>query len=317
MPESAPHHALGQFFALLSAASWATSLVLFKQGTESASPIALTLLKNFVGMALFAATILLLLALECFSLIPEEYAAEAHLPNFTPSHFWFLVITGVVGIAIADALFIYCLKQIGVGLFAIVDCLYSPSVVLFGWYYLAESMQWPQYWGAAFVLVAILISSLHGPPPGRTRKQLITGMIFGASASVMMGWGIVFAKPIIEQYSLLWVTLVRLIPGTLALGLFALLLPDRKATLRVLLPSRVWWQAVPGAVLMTYIGIWTWQAGFKYTSAATAGILNQTSTIMALVLATLILHERLTRRKMTSIVLAFVGSILVVTYSKG
>ena len=54
-----------------------------------------------------------------------------------------------------------------------------------------------------------------------------------------------------------------------------------------------------------------WIAGFKYTKASVAAILNQLSMIFAMVLATVILKEKLTRRKVLSVIVALTGVTLV------
>ena len=55
-----------------------------------------------------------------------------------------------------------------------------------------------------------------------------------------------------------------------------------------------------------------WIAGMKLTHAGVAAILNQTSSILVLVFASLFLKERFTRRKAAASALA-VGGILMVT----
>jgi drug/metabolite transporter (DMT)-like permease len=54
-----------------------------------------------------------------------------------------------------------------------------------------------------------------------------------------------------------------------------------------------------------------WIGGFKYTKASIAAILNQTSVIFAMALATVVLGERLTLRKGTALALALCGVVVV------
>ncbi len=51
----------------------------------------------------------------------------------------------------------------------------------------------------------------------------------------------------------------------------------------------------------------------KYTQAGSAAILNQTSSIFVLILASIFLHEAFTRRKFVASVLAIGGIVLVTT----
>ena len=68
---------------------------------------------------------------------------------------------------------------------------------------------------------------------------------------------------------------------------------------------------MPASVLGAYLAMIFWIAGFKYTKASTAGILNQTSVVFALILATVILKEPFTRRKLASVILAMAGVLLI------
>jgi drug/metabolite transporter (DMT)-like permease len=60
-----------------------------------------------------------------------------------------------------------------------------------------------------------------------------------------------------------------------------------------------------------YFALLFWIAGFKYTYASLAAILNQTSVIFALILASVFLKERFTRRKLAAVVLAFAGVAII------
>jgi len=54
-----------------------------------------------------------------------------------------------------------------------------------------------------------------------------------------------------------------------------------------------------------------WVGGMKFTEVSRASLLNQLSTIFIFILATLILKERLTLRRVGAIALGFGGAILV------
>jgi drug/metabolite transporter (DMT)-like permease len=79
-------------------------------------------------------------------------------------------------------------------------------------------------------------------------------------------------------------------------------------------PSRLWWVAIPAAITGAYISMVLWVAGFKYTHAGLAALLNQTSVIFALLLAAIFLKERLTVRKVAAVLLALSGVIVIVTW---
>jgi drug/metabolite transporter (DMT)-like permease len=289
----------GQLYSLAAAVTWAAALVLFKTSGERVAPIPLNLFKNCVGLALFGATIV---ATSEWTALPQDR---------TTRDFVILAISGVLGIALADTLFFYGLNLCGVGLISIVDCLYTPFVMLFSWWLIGEDITPLKLCGAGLILAGVFVCTGHKPPASQTRQQLLLGMLYGAGAFAMMAFGIVLAKPVLERYPVNLASAIRLLAGTAALALTAVMLPGRGELLHVFRPSRVWLVALPASALGTYVSLAFWVAGFKYTNASVAAMLNQTTLIFAIVLAAVFLKERLTPRILVAVVLALGGVLLV------
>ncbi len=294
-------HLLGQTCALLAAITWAFALVLFKRSGERIPPLALNLFKNVIAIILLAATLLVM------------RDGIGTLRGFPRDDFLVLILSGIIGITLADTLMFHGLNLIGVGLFSIVDCLYSPAIILFSFVFLFEKLTAAQYVGAVLIIAGVFISSRHEPPPGRTRAQLLSGVLLVVLAIGLMAVGAVVMKPVLETdgFPLIWGTILRLLAATLVLAVLALASPKRKALWSVFRPAPVWKVSIPGSVLGAYLAMVFWVAGFKYTLASIASILNQTTIIFALVLATLMLKERFTRRKAVAVTLALAGVIIV------
>lgn len=293
-------HLIGQACALATAFTWAFALVMFKRSGETIRPMPLNMFKNVIG--------LLLLLLTLAVMPGQQFGVPAGLSQMDV---WILVFSGVVGIALADSIFLAALNMIGVGLTSIVDCMYSPSAILFACLLLGEVLTEFHYIGAAMIIVGVFVSSRHKPPEGRTRGQLVGGMALAALSVMMMAFGIVIAKPVLAACPLVWATAVRLGAGTVVLAALAAVSPRRREYLDAFRPAPSWKYAVPGSVLGTYVCLILWIAGFKYTYASVAAVLNQTSAAFALILATVILKERFTKRKLVSVILAMSGVIVV------
>lgn len=305
-------HLLGETYALLAALTWAFALVLFKYSGERVTPLALNLFKCVVGIILLLGTLALAPLLP--SLLSDE-SLQAVL-DLSARDVWILVASGVIGIALADTLFFYSLNIVGVGIVSIVDCLYTPFMFLFAWALLDEQLTAAHYIGGALILIGILISSAHAPPHGITRGKLVAGIILGALAMASMAYGIVIAKRLLEALPLLTALTIRLVAGTAVLGLVALLLPVRNDLWSVFRPCRAWKTAIPGAFLGTYLAYVFWGGGFKHADASIAAILNQTTVIFAIILATVIVKERLTKRKVVSVTLAVAGVVIAVLHKR-
>src|SRR4029077_16881781 len=104
-------------------------------------------------------------------------SAPAWIRDLASHEMIVLIVSGILGIAIADTIFFYGLNLAGVGLIAIVDCAYTPFVMLCSWLLLGEPPTVVHFIGAGLIVAAILISTGHAPPPDRSRKQILLGML--------------------------------------------------------------------------------------------------------------------------------------------
>ncbi len=296
-------HLLGQACALLTALLWACALVLFKLSGERVAPVALNLYKNAVGLILVLATLagLALARQDGSEILLRQPAGDLCL----------LVLSGVVGIAIADTLFFHALNLIGVGLIAIVDCCYAPLAILFSWLLLGEQLAVWHYAGAGLIVAGVFSATQHQLPGHRTRRQIVGGVLLAMLAIGLMALGIVIVKPILERTPVFWATALRLGGGFVLLALFGLLGRDWRKNWTIFRPTRTWRLALPASVLGTYVCLVLWVAGFKYTYASVAAALNQTSVIFASILAALVLKEPYGRREVTALLLAVVGVFLI------
>lgn len=296
------NHPLGQVCALLSAVVWGYALVLFKRSGEHISPVALNLYKNAVGL------LLLLITLAALVLLGPDGSAALGRHDF--GEIALLLLSGILGIAIADSFHFHALNLIGVGLISVVDCCYAPFVIFFSWLLLGEKLTAYHYVGAALIVIGVFIASSHALPRQRTRGQIVSGVVLAVLALGVMAFGIVMAKPVLDTFPLMWATTLRMVGGFALLSLFALLGRDWRGHWAVYRPHRSWRSALPASVLGAYVSVVMWVAGFKYTYASIAGALNQTSVIFASLLAALILKEHFGRRQVLALVLAMTGVVV-------
>ncbi|MBN1197574.1 MAG: DMT family transporter [Candidatus Aminicenantes bacterium] len=285
---------------MLSAFSWGIAVILFSHAGKQMRPVALNLFKTTIT------TLFLLAAMIIWnvSLIP----AGVSLTD------WGIVaLTGFLGITVADSLFFVCLNLLGAGMAAIVDCLYSPMVLLFSWWVLSDVPGTAKIAGAALVVSAVLAASIHPGVPGPGWRRMLAGILAGGGAMALMALSIVMMKPILDRADFLWVTELRLITALIFLLIQTALHRKRRMIMAEVMDRRRWRHAFPGALMGNVIAMTMWVAAFKFTDVASAAILNQTSTIFIVILAAVFLNERFTLRRLIAALLAFGGSILVIT----
>lgn len=290
----------GELHALACAVLWSVAVIFFRRSGEIVEPLVLNLFKGVVGLGAFLVTLLVL----GLPLVPEGIRATDVVVLF---------LSGMVGIGVADTLFFAGLNRIGAGLTAIVDCLYAPLVMLCSYFWLREPTSPWLLLSLALMVAAILVGSfspseLRNIQDPRLARQ---GVLLGAAAVLLMAVAIVAAKPVLDRTNPWWAATVRLSGGVLLLGLQAALTGRSAAVIRAFRPGRHWRLLLPGAIIGAWLAMFFWIAGMKYTQTNTASILNQSSSVITLLLAAPFLGERLTGRRIVALLLGFGGVLLV------
>jgi len=290
-------HYFGEILALGTAMVWSIAVILFKKSGETVHPIALNLFKNAVAVVL---------------LIPTLYLFGEQLLRPVPiGDYLLLLLSGAMGIGIADTFFFMSLNLLGAGLSAIVDCLYSPFVIATAMVWLGERLSVWQIVGACLIISAVLEATLKRHQEHLTRRKLWLGILYGALSMAIMAVGIIMVKPLLERSPVIWVSEIRLIGGVLMLGVILVFHRQRLAILQSLMISRGWGYMLSSSFIGAYVALILWLGGMKYAHASVAAALNQTSNILIFVFAALFLRERITRQRTIGILLAAAGAYLV------
>ncbi|MCK4352076.1 DMT family transporter [candidate division WOR-3 bacterium] len=296
MNETIPY--FGQFLSLLAALIWAFAVILFKKSGETVHPLALNLFKNLLATVLF---------------LPTMWIFNIAIIRQVPYNTYFLLIlSGILGVGISDTLFLKSLNRIGAGLSAIVDCMYSPFIIGLSVIWLKESLTILQIIGALLIISAAL-STIYIKKIGKiSRKDLLIGIFWGVSAMAIQAVSIVMIKPLLEQNPLLWTTEIRLLGGVVFLIFITLFYPSRHKIISSLFSTRSLGYTISGSFIGTYLTMFIWLAGMRFTQASISSVLNQTSSIFIFILATIFLKEPITLRRIIAIALALSGAIFVV-----
>lgn len=289
----------GEFYSILVAFVWAGAVVMFRASGTSTPPVALNFFKNTFGFVLFLPTMALL-----------------GIPFFPPENDWrdaaILLATGALGIGLADSLFFASLNRLGASRNAVVDSLYSPLVVLFAFFYLAEPVGPGLLLAVGLMGSAILIIAWGGDPDDTpiSRRDLRLGILYGVLAMVGMAAGIVLAKPVLDRSDVIWSATLRLAGGAAFLLLYLAHGPTRGSIVRAFTPGPHWRLLIPTSFVGSYLAMAIWIAGMKYTDTSVASVLNQTSVLIVPILAAIFLKEPLTKRKGAAVLLGFAGAAI-------
>lgn len=290
---------LGELYALGCALAWAIAVILFKKSGEHLPPFALNLVKTAMVLPLFALTIL---------------AVDGPaLPSIPRGHLGVILLSGLLGIAAGDTLYFRALNAIGASRIAVAQALYSPFVILLSFVWLGERLGAWQFAGVGLVLSGIVLVTWSRERQSLDARALRAGVAWAVLSVFLMALGIVIAKPMLEQHDFLWVVALRIAAGFV--GMFAIALVRRQLgqLWRVYRGVTHWPAIVAGGITGTYLSMMMWLAGYKYTQASIAAVLNELAAVFILPLAVIFLRESVQPRQAIGVLLALGGVVLVVT----
>ncbi|WP_386070022.1 DMT family transporter [Tahibacter sp. UC22_41] len=283
---------LGEALAILSALAWSAGVIIYKRLGETLAPTRLNLMKNLLVLGL---------------LLPTLAVMGTPPPQLSAAELAITLFSGLLGIAVADSLYLTALNQLGAARMGILGNFYSPFVILLSFLLLGERLGPLQLVGFALVSSGVLVVGMPSVQEPAERRAQRLGLLLGVSSIALMAVAIVLVKRILEAQPLIWMVALRLAGG---IGGLLLLFAWRRESP---LPARAeraqirWPIVLLGAFVGQYLSMVFWLGGYKYAPASVAAILNETTSIFIVVLAALFLHEPLNRRKLLGVALTLSG----------
>lgn len=279
---------LGEVFALASALAWAIGVILYRRLGETLPPMTLNFLKNLLVLGFVLPTVPLL--------------HGTALPRLSLGELLTCLLSGMLGIALADTLYFRAINRLGASRAGVIGNFYSPFVIVLSYAFLGERLSGLQIAGFALVSLGVF---LVGRPQGGARDGEVDlgAVLTGILAIFLMAAAIVMVKRILEAQPLLWIVLLRLLGGIAGMLLLfawdgAPRLGASGAALRLLLPA---------AFVGQFLSMIFWLGGYKFTQASVAAILNESASVFIVLLAWLLLGERLPAIALLGVLLSLAG----------
>ena len=289
---------LGDFYAILTALCWSCGVIFFEIAGRVLNTLQISLLKNIVGVVGFIIFILL----------------QGHaFPLFNQQEYNILVMSGLIGVAIGDLLFLASLRRLGSSFSAIISTSYTLFVFILAYLMFDEVISIVSYLGGILVITGVIIGT-NDRNLKTTQKELVLGVVYGLLAHLCTAYSILLIKPVMELHPIVPIALIRFSTGVIISAIGILYLKGHLALKDTIIKGFSNYNLLAGAFFGTFLSVIFWLAGYKYTLAGRAAIYNQLSTIFIIILASVFLNEYLTKRKWVAISLALVGSFIVSIY---
>jgi drug/metabolite transporter (DMT)-like permease len=280
--------------------AWALALVMFRKSGKTLPPFELNLLKNGFSLLLMVLT-----------LVGGALLFGVGWPSFSGMDYAIMLLSGVLGMALADTLYLRTLNLVGAGRAGVIGSLLSPFVILVSALYLGERLTAGQWGGFLLVMAGILVVTLKRYQTEVTPEALRLGLVLGVVAMAVMAIGVVMVKPLLEQGPFLWVVALRLAGGMVAMLLVIALRRNWRTVLAVYRRPQPWAMTLFACFLGGFGGSVLWLAGYKLIPASEASIYNEAQLIFMVLFAWWFLKEPLTVRKIVGVVLTLSGVLVM------
>ncbi len=292
---------LGEFCSMACAIAWALSVVLFRRSGESMPAFELNFVKNIIASALLLATVI----------VVEIYFDGNGIPSFSNYDMALTLVSGVIGLAIADTWYFKGLQYLGAARMGIVATIYSPTVISISALFFGESLQGWQYLGFVLVLLGLLLVAWKQNKAEIDPSDLRKGLLYGGTAVILTAVGVLMVTGVMDRQPFFWTALIRMLAGLVGMCVFMTLRREWPLFRKNLKGKHPWKTIVFASFLGGYLSMCLWLAGYKLINPAVSSILNETSSVFIVFFAWLVLKEHISKRKIAGLLLTVSGVLVV------
>ncbi len=292
---------LGEFVSTACAIAWALSVVLFRRSGESMPAFEMNFVKNVIASVLLLATVI----------VVEVFFDGTGIPSYSNYDMALTIVSGVIGLAIADTWYFKGLQYLGAARMGIVATIYSPSIICLSAMFLGESLQGWQYLGFVLVLLGLLLVAWKQNKEDITPENLRKGLLFGGTAVFLTAAGVLMVTGVMDRQPFFWTALIRMLAGLAGMCFFMTIRREWPLFRENLKGKHPWKTIIFASFLGGYLSMCLWLAGYKLINPAVSSILNETSSVFIVFFAWLILKEHISKQKLAGLLLTVSGVLVV------
>ncbi len=293
----------GEMLALMAALFWSIAVVIFKSLSQKISPFLINALKNTIALICFIITLSIL---------------KIPLLNntFTNYEYTQFIISGILGMGIADAIFIYSLSKIGANRIAILNCFEPVAVYFFTFLLLSTYLNVLESIGFIIVIISILIINYEKDNDDINPAIKKRGILLQICAILCSAFSMVMIKEILNIHSsninsIIWIAVFRLFIGFIISWIIFLSLKNTRKLLIAVRQKAVIIKVIISSVFGTFMALGCWMMGQTYIEKLPlASIIGQTALIFIMLFSWIFLKERITKIRIFAGIFALIGVFL-------
>jgi drug/metabolite transporter (DMT)-like permease len=285
---------MGTVAAIASAASWAAGAILMKKVGENLSSLAMTLAKGGISILMLA----LVVPFTGWEMIP-------------PKALWFLLFSGVLGIAVSDTCFFAALKGLSPLVMVLLMMLGQVLTVIFAVVFLHESLS-PLVWvGVVLILAGVGVVVAPGLSDDQSGVKM-RSVWLGVASVVSMSVSIIVAKRALDITPTVQATLLRMFAGTAGMFAFGVATRQMRAWMNPFQDRKLMLWFLMTVAIVTFGGFWLSLVSIKYLDVCVANTLIATEPLFVLLFSAVFVGEKPSRQSVCGSLIAVAGVTLLV-----
>ncbi|MBN1146944.1 MAG: DMT family transporter [Anaerolineales bacterium] len=294
---------LGLLAALITSLFFTAGSTLFTLGGRQVGSQVLNRLRLLLAVAFVTLAHLLLGVPLPFQAGPERW-------------FW-LALSGVLGLALGDAFLFQAFIWIGPRLAMLMMALHPAIAALLAWLFLGEALSAAQLLGMGLTLGGVAWVVLERSGPARQepleRRNYFLGILFGLGGAIGQALGMVTAKPgLADDFPALSGTLIRMLAAAASVWAFALLRGQAGATLQALRARpKAFKFILGGAFIGPFLGVTFSLLAIQNAEVGVASTLMALPPVLLLPVSYIVFGERFGWRVVIGTLLAISGVALL------
>lgn len=293
------NESIGLGAAVLSALSWAISIVWFQAAIDRFGAGACNLLKAVIGAVAFSAVWALRLSLGATTM-PE------------PNVVYALVISGIIGFALGDLAFFAAIKLIEARLATLWQSTYPLLLLVISFFIGDGRLESLEIVGVILVVLGVLdVSRRQGRTLHVGGRVLFFGILCGLGAATGQAVGLVITDGVMDGIDVLSAAAIRISGAAAALLLGYIVRGRGAATMRLLTNREFLKLAIGPITLGTIFGISMMMVAIDLARPAPAGALMSLTPVFLVPLTTLVRGEPFDGRVLMGTAIAVAGVIAI------
>ena len=292
---------LGEIAALTTSICWSFTSIFF------------TIAGREVGSVIVNRTRLLLAS--CYLIVLHSIFYGNPLPvEAEPYRWWWLGISGIIGLIIGDAMLFQAFVIIGPRLSMLLMSLVPIISTLFAWIFLHEVLAVAEMFAILLTvggIIWVVLERKNGMPVWQTRNYL-PGILFGIGGAFGQALALITAKKgLLGEFSALSANLIRIIAATVIFWVYSFARGTVKSNLIFWKNRTARFAILGGSIVGPFLGIWLSLIAIKYTHIGIASTLMALPPIFLIPLTYWIFKEQSTWRVIIGTIIASIGVAII------